>query len=342
MNLTTGVGTGADRVYVATVFDSNGNVVKNADPDIGGLGADPDLRVPTVPMKSTDGGNTYTAKVTFPSDGDWVLVIRVSKPTQYVDLFTENIVGAGTITHEDTANTPSRKAVRAIDPNFYDKYDPTNPNPGTLTDAQLAAIEANGSTHGSTHTVVTAADGTLVAVHPFDLTNALVAMMHLAGAGAWIISVLGLVLANRIGHTGARSEITRFIGMHYTLLAIGGLFLVTITGVQNVVSASPGLTNPRELLNTTNGTAYLCVFAVKMVAVAASFVTSYRIRKLLPTRPQFAAYYRLSSAGAMVNDDEPKPTNVAMVYRLAETNAILVVFIISCVAILGQLHQAIV
>ena len=178
-----------------------GNVVKNANPDIGGLGSDPDLRVPTVPMKSTDGGNTYSAKVTFPADGDWVLVIRVSKPTQFVDLFVESIVGAGSISHEDTANTPSRKAVRAIDPNFYNKYDPTNPNPGTLTEApggppsQPTAADTetclrSGPTERSSRCI------------RFDLTNALIAMLHIGGAGAWIISVLGLVLANRIGHTG--------------------------------------------------------------------------------------------------------------------------------------------
>ena len=126
-----------------------------------------------------------------------------------------------------------------------------------------------------------------------------------------------------------------------SLLALGGLLLVTVTGIQNVVSASPGLTRPRDLLNTTIGTAYLCVFALKMVAVFACVVTTLRIRRLLPTRPQFAAYYRLSSAGAMVNDDEPKPTNLALVYKLAETNAILAASIIGCVAVLGQLHQAI-
>ena len=339
VKLTAGVGTGSDRVYVATVFDRNGDVVKNADLDLGGLGADPDLRVPTVPMKSTDGGNSYSVKVTFPADGDWVLVVRVHSPTQYVDLFTENIAGGGAVpTHEETSNTPSRRAVRAIDPTFYDRYDPSNPNVGTLTDAQAAALAVNGNGH---HRVVARADGALVSVHPFDLTNALIAMLHIVGAGAWIMSVLGLVLANRIGHTGSRSEITRFIGMHYSVLALGGLLLVTVTGIQNVVSASPGLTRPRDLLNTTVGTAYLCVFALKMVAVFACFVTTLRIRRLLPTRPQFAAHYRLSSAGAMVNDDEPKPTNLALVYRLAETNAILAASIIGCVAVLGQLHQAI-
>jgi hypothetical protein len=126
VKLTTGTGSGSTRTYEATVFDSTGAPVANADLDLGGLGADPDLRVPTTPMKATATPGTYAATVTYPADGDWVLVVRVHRPSQDVELFSENIVGAGAApSHHDLSASPSRRAVIAADPTFYQRYDPT-------------------------------------------------------------------------------------------------------------------------------------------------------------------------------------------------------------------------
>ena len=334
VRLTTGEGTGAERKYTATVFDSNGLAVRNADLDLGGLEADPDLRVPTTPMTPTADGSGYTATVTFPADGDWVLVVRVHEPSQVVELFTEKIVGAGAApSHEERANTPSRKAVRAIDPTFYQRYDPSKSTTGTLTHAQLASVSTE---HGHSATLT----GTAVENHRFEAADALVALVHTTGAAAWIFAVLGLVLANRIGHATARLEITRFIASHYSVLAIGGLVLVTVTGIQTVLTSSAGLNHPTELLSTGLGTAYLAVFGFKMAAVAGSVLTSIRIKRLLPSQPQFAAQFRLASAGAMVNDDVSTHDHANLIYRLAETNAVFGVTIIGCVAILAQLHHA--
>lgn len=335
VRLTVGTGTGNTRTYEANVFDTEGNKIVNADLDLGGLGADPDLRVPTTPMKETGNSGVYRATVRFPADGDWVLVVRVHEPSQLVDLFSEKIAGAGAApTHADISASPSRRAVAAADPTFYQRYDPTNPTPGSLSEREIAQATATG--HGHSQALAAESGST----SGFDVSVALIALLHTIGAAAWVTSVLGLMLANRIDNPIARREVTRFISSHYLLLAMGGLGLVTITGVQTALTSSAGLRDPRELLQTGLGTAYLAVFSFKMVAVCGSMLTSYRIKRLLPSRPQFAAQLQLASVGAKANDDLSSHANTSKIYGLAETNAVLAASIIGCVVLLGQLHHA--
>ena len=329
VKLTAGVGTGSGRFYVATVFDSNGNVVKNADLDLGGLGADPDLRVPTVPMKSTDGGSSYSVKVTFPADGDWVLVVRVHSPTQYVDLFTENIAGAGAVpTHEETSNTPSRRAVRAIDPTFYDRYNPYGATGSTRSVTADPAALRHGVEPSTIATHVDTRTG-------FDLTTAAMAMLHTLGAISWVTSVLGLVLSNRVGPGSARDDVAQFIADRYLLLAGGGLALVALSGVTLVRDGSAGLTDLPGLFATNLGVAYAAVFAAKLVLVGFSIVTTWRIAAAISVRPSRSRTASVASLGAM-GDSGPSPRTLA----LAERNLILGALIIGCVVVLGQLHHA--
>lgn len=316
-----GTGAGATRTYVASVLDKAGQPILGADLDIGGLGADPDLRVPTVPMVAVPGDSTYTATVDFPADSDWVMVVRVHAPSQAVELFSEKITGTGTVTsyHDAATASPSRRTMAKYDPTLLSVHSPAAGTPST-----------DAHSFGSSF----AFD------HRFDFSQAVFALVHSAGAFAWIISVLGLVLANRLGPGSARNEVSRFIAHHYRMLAGGGLLLVFLTGIQVALHGSAGLNHPTELLRSRIGTAYLAVFALKMTLVIGSLVTSWRLGRALPVRRQFALQHRLASVGAMANDDTSAHGSSSLYFRLAETNAVLGALILSCVIILGQLHHA--
>ena len=170
-----------------------------------------------------------------------------------------------------------------------------------------------GSGHAHTLANSGAASVAVVESHRFDVTNALVALLHRSCCG--------------LGDLRGRSRVCETLGA------------LALTGAQMAVHSSAGWTQPRELLSTGLGTAYLAAFAVKMVAVIGSLVTSKRIRRLLPTRNEFASQFRLASAGSMANNDVSSHPS-ADLFRLAETNILFAGTIIGCVAILGQIHHA--
>ena len=331
VKLTSGVGTGSQRSYEATVFDMDGKPVAGADLDLGGLAGDPDLRVKTTKMTATAADPlTYRVTVTFPADGDWVLVVRVHTPTQAVELFSEKISGAGkAVSSHDLASNPSRRTILREDPTFYQRYNGT---------AELGTVSPAGTAGATSHSG-SAGDAGLgtITVHnsEFSATAAGFAMAHTFGALAWTVSVLGLVLANRLGSGGARTEITRFISRHYLVLAGGGLLVLVFSGIQTALYASVGLRHPSQLLQSRLGTAYVAVFGLKMVLVLGSLITTWRLGRLLPTPSRLLATPRVASLGAMANDD-PSP----FIFRLAEANASLGALIIGCVVVLGQLHHA--
>ena len=60
------------------------------------------------------------------------------------------------------------------------------------------------------------------------------------------------------------------------------------------VYASAGLRHPSQLLNTRLGTAYVAVFALKMVLVLGSLITTWRLGRLLPTPARLLATPRVS------------------------------------------------
>jgi len=330
VKLTSGVGTGAQRTYEATVLDTAGNAVAGADLDLGGLAGDPDLRVKTTKMTaSTADPRTYQVTVTFPADGDWVMVVRVHAPTQAVELFSEKISGAGkAVSSHDLASNPSRRTILREDPTFYQRYNGT---------AELGTVSPAGTARAIGHSGSARDASSSVAVHnsDFSATAAGFAMAHTFGALAWTVSVLGLVLANRLGSGSARTEITRFISRHYLLLAGGGLLVLVSSGVQTALYGSVGLRHPTQLLDSRLGTAYLAVFALKMVLVLGSLITTWRLGRLLPTPARLSATPRLASLGAMANDDPS-----TFIFRLAEANASFGALIIGCVVVLGQLHHA--
>jgi hypothetical protein len=329
VRLTKGDGSGAKRTYQAEVLNGVGQPIKNATLDIGGLADDPDLRIPTTKMiAATASPEQYAATLSFPSDGNWVLVVRVHTPSQAVELFTETVTGTGQLRGSSHDNpSPSRRAVLNADPTFFDRYSPAGLSSG--------AASANGA-----HDFVSTGATTLHEADSFDVQTAIIALLHSVGSLAWIFAVLGLVLANRIGSGTARTEITSFIARRYRLLAGGGLAAVTITGPYMVARASAGIDHPTELLHSSLGTAYLAIFAFKLVLVAGSLVTTWRIQQALPTTEQFAKHQKLASVGSMANDDMSAyhPTT-ARAFRLAEANAQIGVMILGCVVLLGQLHH---
>ena len=342
--LTTGTGTGTERTYEALVVDTAGRKVTGAKLDLGGLGDNPDLRVKTTPMTPVAGDpSRYRATVTFPSDGDWVLVVRVQEPSQAVDLFTEKITGVGTLSSHDLSANPSKRAVIRQAPNFYELYDgtgqlgtPTASVPANQPGSPVTIGHSTGTAAAGTGTIDAGHSAATAGAHGFDAAAAAFLMVHSFGAMAWMAAVLGLVLANRLGTGTARTEITKFIARNYTVLAGGGLLAVTFSGVQTALSSSAGLDHPAALLDSRLGTAYLAVFALKMTLVIGSVITTYRLGRLLPTPARLLNAPRIASLGAMANH-HPAPR----IYRLAEANAALGALIIGCVVLLGQLHHAI-
>jgi hypothetical protein len=337
IKLSVGQGTGPQRTYQVTLLDQDGKPIEGADVDLGGLNTDPDYRVKTTVMTPLGVPGVYEATVSFPTDGDFAMQVRVGQPTPAAQLFAEHVTGTGAVATHDLAANPSKRAVLAIDPTFYQRYAGDSQQASGVVNADGTTTAATGGHGGAT----TAGSSTLVthdtatAHHDFDALNVLYVMLHSLGALAWMVSVLGLVLANRLGAGPARTEITRFIGRHYTVLAGGGLLVVTFTGLQTALKASAGLNHPSQLLDTRLGTAYLAVFGLKMVLVVGSMITSWRLGRLLPTPARLLNGPRLASLGAMANEDT-KPA----IYRLAEANASFGALIIGCVVVLGQLHHA--
>ncbi len=323
-------GGGGERTYEADLR-IDGVPVTGADLDIGGLGDDPDLRVPT--QKMAPSGSAYRATLRFSSGGDWVLVVRAHAPVQIVELFTVKVDGIPLADHAAAAASPSRRALQRLDP--------------------AAPSHAESTEAASEHGAVVAAG----LPRTFDLEASLIRALHSLGAVAWLVSVLGLVLANRLGPGWGRDQLTSFIGQRYTMLAGLGLGVVVFTGLINMQRSSAGLLHPTELLRSGLGTAYLCVFAAKMVAVGASLLTSARIGRILAhrglesrgsTKVGTPSAFAVTAfpAGAMPGTATPSvapptmtPSSQAQLFRLAETNVAIGAFILVAVAILGQLHQ---
>jgi hypothetical protein len=327
---------GSTHTYEILISDRDGTPINGAELDLGGLQADPDIRVPTTAASPSGASGSYRVSISYPSDGDWMLVVRVHSPTQAVELFTTTIIGAGGLpSHGDAANSPSRRALRAADPTFTARYSPSvNGNSGASTTQFVATHD----TANSPFQFETLHNGT---IHNFDLSTTIIVLAHAAGAGAWLLAVLGLAFANRLNTTNAQNAVLQFVARRYTQLAGGGLAIVAVTGLMVSLKASAGLAHPEQLAATNIGIAYLAVFGLKMVLVAGGMFTSWRIGVLMPSSRQFTLRNRLASVGAMANEDPDAIPNVRTIFRLAETNMILALAILGCVGVLGQLHHAI-
>lgn len=316
--------------YTATVIDEKGLPVKGATLDLGGLAENPDIRLSTTDMVVTADPTAYKASVRFPEQGTWVLLVRVHEPTQFSDVFTERIDLAPVPKDpHDLSSNPAKRAVLASDPTFYDRYNPTNPVPGSLSGVDLATT---GSSHGDT----AAAGDTDAATHPhpFDLSVTVIVLLHSLAAVAWLLSVAILALANRFGPGTARNEAIRFVSQRYRLLAGGGMLAAMLTGTVMAKEASAGVLHPSRLLATGLGTAYLAVFALKMMLVAVSAVTTVRLGRMIAPSRTIGRRPVLASLGAAADAGPDR-----RVLALAELNLLTGALILGCVAVLGQLHR---
>jgi hypothetical protein len=127
---------GDTRTYVATIFDTDNRRVQNAELDMSAMTGNPDVRVATEPMAPVQGSaGKYQRTVPFPASGDWVLVIRIHAPLQFVHLVTERVDSATLPDADAHTMTPSRQHLKDIAPDFAATYDPmtgigsTNPQP---------------------------------------------------------------------------------------------------------------------------------------------------------------------------------------------------------------------
>jgi hypothetical protein len=312
---------GATRTYVATVLDDQGDFIPNADLDLGALGTDPDLRVTTTPMRLSATDKSYNVTVTFPENGDWVIVVRVHAPTQLVELFTEAITGSTSSDDSHGSSTFSRAALLRADPTFFDRYSPT----------KSISADLHSSSEG-----VTIAEpfhspqiDTSARLDPVALGATL---MHTGGAVAWLLAILGLVVANRVGPGVARHQLIGLVWSRYRLFAGGGLVVVMATGLINVDKNSPGLLRANELVTSNLGITYLAIFGFKMAVVVASIVTTYRIDQLLAHGAPLPVTSGSSFSGAFLNSH-------VKVMELAERNALFGGAILVSVALLSQIHR---
>ncbi len=311
-------GQAGNRTYVANVFDNQGELIGNADLDLGALGSDPDLRVPTVPMQLS-GNKSYKVSVNIPANGDWIVVVRVHSPTQLVELFTDKVADVSSVQGGHSNAGFSRAAVLKADPTFYDRYSPSH---GT-----------------STNDIHTASSDFLNDLHPresrgLDPTGLISMLIHSAGAIAWLLAILGLVVAHRMGPGSARNELLSFVATRYRLLAGGGLLVLLTTGLINMDRSSYGLLQPRALLETNLGTIYLAVFGFKISLFAASLLTTRKIDRLLNG----------SLLDSYTSDGQSGVGSTALMQtillKLAERNLMLGAAILISVTVLSQLHQA--
>lgn len=331
---------GSVRLYTVRVLTAKDNPVRGASLDISGLSGDPDVRIATQVMKPMPADPTrYTATLTFPVSGEWVLTVRVHKPQQFVYLGLESISAAvaPAPSHRDT---PSRAALRKMAPDFSAKYDPTtgvgSTGQWTEADAALATLRATApnGTHGSS-----SISGAAVPTHDEQsvssrVTNTFVAATHAFGALAWFLGMLGLALARRRQGTRLASELCALVQDHYAMLVGGGLLVVMMTGVINMQNATPTGWDLGALLDTGAGRAYFVVLAVKLALAAMSIVLSMQIGRALRRPSARATSLSLRSAGAAANP----PDSISRALRLGYLNATFGAAILVCVEILHQLH----
>jgi hypothetical protein len=327
--------TGATRTYVARVLDAAGGAITGADLDLGALGADPDDRVVTEPMVAnpTDPAQ-YGATITFPSPGEWVLVVRVHAPSRYVHLGQESIdAGALPQSHD----SPSRAALRAIAPDFNARYDPSTGigATGTVpprTEAAAAASDPHGA--GASATSMSGGDrhdsGDL-------MTNVVVNLLHAGGAAAWVLGMLALVFAKRARPSTASAALVRLVADRYALLVGGGLTAVVVSGLINLERATPTGFDIGALLETGLGQAYFAVLAAKVALAASSIVLSAQIGSLLRSRQLDVGTLTLRSVGAAAQ----RSPRLERALRLADVNGVIAAAILICVVLLANIHRVI-
>jgi hypothetical protein len=116
---------GDTRTYFATVFDANNRPVPHAELDMSAMTSNPNVRIATEAMASVKGSQgRYMRTMAFPASGDWVMVIRVHSPIQFVHLVNERVDSATLPDSDAHVMSPSRQHLKDIAPDFAATYDP--------------------------------------------------------------------------------------------------------------------------------------------------------------------------------------------------------------------------
>lgn len=322
----TKTGNGAVRTYYVTLYDAAGNPVDGASADLGGMSDNPDYRARTVDMVATGTPGEYKATLEFPADGAWVLVMRTHLPAEWVELFYDDVTGAAVKTG-DHVETQSQRALLENNPDFYEIYGGT---PGQSSGA------AAGEPAAHADAAATPVAGATAHEEGFELVPLLLMLAHALGAAAWLGATIGLALAARLSPGPGRRQVLDWVSRNYGRLCGYGLVTVVVTGLYATQAASAGLAHPSRLLATGLGTAYVCVFALKMVFVAAALWQTRRIARALSPRAHHSdavAALPAVGLGAMVADAREA------VLPLADVNVVFAGVILACVAILNQLHH---
>jgi hypothetical protein len=133
--------------YAVRLTDNRGRDVCGADLDLGALTDNPDFRVNTAKLveQAVDGSCRYVHTVQYPASGDFVLVVRVHEPRQFVHLGRELIKDQALPSSSDHIDTPSRQALRSINPDFAATYDPMT---GIGSNQGPQQVGARTSDHG--------------------------------------------------------------------------------------------------------------------------------------------------------------------------------------------------
>ncbi len=316
---------GPTRTYRATAYDTQGRPVQGAVLDIAGLSDDPDVRVATTPMTAISATSSQ-ATLNYPAPGAWIVVVRVHAPSQYVHLGNENITGVA----ESVAahNTPSRQALEAISPNLGARLTAAqNGTPVALTAGHATEVAiASGHDLNSATGLATLAEDVGFSV------------LHLLGVCAWLVAIGSVALAGRAGKSVFGQRLLVWVSPRYSMLAGGGLVLVTITGISNLRRSGPDALFDGTITSSNVGRLYVGALALKMGLVAASQLTSFRLGQQLarmgrPGLGQVGATVLAGSQGGTVGF---VGTVDATMTRLALRNVAFAAVIVGCVNVMNQ------
>jgi hypothetical protein len=317
---------GPTRTYRATAFDRSGRAVEGAVLDIGGMSNDPDLRVATTPMRAISSTSSQ-ATITYPAPGHWVVVVRVHHPSTYVHLGSEEVTGVAepAAAHE----TPSRIALERISPNLGAR----------LTAIQNGSAVAPSATHDPSGAWVAASDehsgAPLLGVSSGSLVGDLgYSLLHLVGAGAWLVAVIAVALSNWAGMTPLGHNLRVWVAPRYSMLAGGGLVVVAVTGISNLQRSAPEGLVDGTILNSSPGRVYVGALACKLGLVAASVITSIRLGSRL-RQEGVGELAMVPDRSGLVGVGRVDAIN----QRLAVRNVLFAAMIVGCVNVMSQAHH---
>lgn len=340
---------GAERLVRARFRTAAGRPLTAVEADVGALTNDPDLRVRTTDLLADPAvPGSFIAKVRFPNDGDWVIVVRFTapevagpgnvtgEPMSAVELFHERITGIGPArSGHDLAANPSMRSLLAQNPTFLQQYTPGGVM-GGVTPGPLTAAHSDAPTFDAAHL---ASDAALAGTRSVDLSSLAIALAHGLSALAWAASTVVLGAVVRVRRFRDDADAVDAVRRWYGRTAGLGLVGLTVTGPLMARRNSPGLADPHTLADTGLGRVYVGVFAVKLVLTGVALAAAFVIDR----RASAVRVERLALVDGTTFEVEV-PVSAEQTIAALRTPATLAVFasagIMICVTVLSQVHLA--